>query len=124
MALTSRPPAPSMSGLRLPGYGYLNDIPVYRDPVDIPRVQQPQRQTPDLVKVQFGAGDKGIVGSLLRAANGEESGLTGVPPEYAAKLLTQWGYPTSMDALSADEWEQRISANAMQINPLDLLGGY
>ena len=113
-----------MSGLRLPGYGYLNDIPVYRDSVDIPRVQQPQRQTPDLVKVQFGAGDKSIVGSLLRAANGEESGLTGVPPEYAAKLLTQWGYPTSMDALSADEWEQRISANAMQINPLDLLGGY
>ena len=62
--------------------------------------------------------------ALLRAANGEESGLTGVPPEYAAKLLTQWGYPTSMDALSADEWEQRISANAMQLNPLDLLGGY
>ena len=69
------------------------------------------------------------MGSLLRAANGEESGLTGVPPgvckcpSMRQMLLTQWGYPTSMDALSADEWEQRISANAMQLNPLDLLGG-
>ena len=58
MAITSRPPAPSMSGLRLPSYGYLDDIPVYRDPVDIPRIQQSTYETPDLVKIQFGAGTR------------------------------------------------------------------
>ena len=114
-----------MSGLTLPSYGYMGDVPVYRDSVRIPDIKRTAPNPPDLVKIQYGAGDKNIVGSLLRAASGEESGLVGVPPDYAAMLLQSWGYPTSMDALSADEWAARISANAaMNPNPFDLIGGY
>ena len=126
MALRSRPPEPKIGGLTLPSYGYMGDIPLYREAVRIPEVDMRRPEPPDLVKIQYGAGDKNIVGALLRVVAGEESGLdVPPPPDYAATLLQSWGYPTSMDALSADEWAARISANAaMNPNPFDLIGGY
>ena len=74
------------------------------------------------MKIQFGAGTRASWDRCYGLRMGRER-----PDRRAArvcsKLLTQWGYSNPMDALSADEWEQRISANAMQLNPLDLLGG-
>jgi len=125
MAIRSRPPAPQLGRMpSLPGYGYLDDVPVYRDPVRIPDIRRTEPQFPDIVRAQFGAGDKNTVGALLRTVAGEDGGMTGVPPEYAAHLLQSFGYPTAMDALSADEWDQRIKANATLPNPLDMFGGY
>ena len=119
-----KPPAP-------PQFGTPGGMPIRRTEITPPRpvapeqaFETPEFQMPDLVSVRYGAGDKQIVGSLLKAANGEESGLTGVPASYATKLLQSWGYPTTMDAWTADQWDAAIKANAAMTNPMAALMGY
>jgi hypothetical protein len=118
---------------RPPGYGYLGDIqtPIQRTQPKLPQAEDPAKafpqqemQMPDVVKVRYGAGDKAIVGALLKAVNGEDSGLTGVSSTYAAKMLQGWGYPTAADAWTADQWKQALDANAAMMNPMGMLGGY
>jgi hypothetical protein len=114
--------------------GYAGDLPVRSTYPDLPKPQSPEQaqshmqdaipvasELPDIVRVRTGKGDPAIVGALLRQANGEESGLTGVPATYAAKVLQSWGYPTTMDAWDAATWESSIAANAAP-NPLTMLG--
>ncbi len=112
-------------------FGYPGGMKIQRTDVQMPKVEDPQyafpkqeMQVPDVVNVRYGAGDKNIVGSLLKAANGQESGLTGVTSTYAAKLLQTWGYPTTADAWTRDQWEQGIGSNAAMVNPTTMLGGY
>lgn len=118
-----------------PNFGNVGSLPIRRTQVELPRVEDPQyafkdmqpqqMQVPDIVNVRYGAGDKNVVGQLLKAANGEESGLTGVSSTYAAKLLQGWGYPTTADAWTYDEWDAALKANAGMVNPMQmLLGGY
>ncbi len=119
---------------RPPDFGYVGELPTRTSYPDIPQPQSPDRiaahvqsampvssDLPDIVRVQRGKGDPAIVGALLRQANGEESGLVGVPATYAAKVLQGWGYPTTMDAWDATTWETTIAANAAP-NPLTMLG--
>ncbi len=119
---------------RPPDLGYPGDLPIR---TSYPKIAEPQapdqarqhmetavapnRELPDIVRVRFGKGDPAIVGALLKQANGEESGLVGVPATYAAKMLQSWGYPTAMDAWDAATWESSIGANAAP-NPLSMLG--
>lgn len=120
-----RIPKPQLGEMpNLPQYGYMNDVPIFTEPVEIPRFDFPDVEMPLIARVQYGAGDKQIVGSLLRTANGEGGDLPGISPTYAASLLTGWGYPTSMDAWSADQWANAIGANAQQVTPMDILEGY
>lgn len=123
---------------RLPqprGFGYLGDARIRATQTRLPQVADPEQiayelsqyrppKMPDVVRARYGAGDKQMVGSLLRAANGEDSGLTGVSPMQAVKILDSFGYPSSADAWTYDQWEQAITANAVQPNPLDVLGMY
>lgn len=121
---------------RPPDYGYLGEMKLPRIEVRLPEVQSPEDawdylepyrqpvQVPDVVRVRYGAGDKATVGELLRIANGEASDLLGVSPSYASELLTGWGYPTSMDAWTADQWEASIGSRALEPNPLTLLNGF
>lgn len=119
---------------RPPDFGYIGGLAV---PNSSPRIAAPQEpdaafeqmqnaipvaeDLPDLVRVQYGKGDAQIVGALLKQANGEDSGLVGVPSTLAVRLLQSWGYPTTMDAWDAATWEQTIGTNA-QPNPLQMLG--
>lgn len=122
-----RIPQPQFGGMpRLPQYGYMNDVPVMSEPVEIPRLDLPEVEVPLIARVQYGAGDKDIVGALLRIANGEASDLPGISPSptYAVDLLTGWDYPTSMDAWNADQWANAIGTNAQMPTPLDILEGY
>lgn len=128
-------PAPSRIGyagdLRVPGdfdFAYnMGELPEIRDPIAPDRVAQefeygyPDIQLPDVVSVYFGAGDRETVGDLIRIVNGEEAGLEGVSPEIATYLLNQWGYPTTFDAWSSDEWEAALASN-QPASPLDGLG--
>jgi hypothetical protein len=115
-----------------PNWGYVDQIPIRRTQPIQSQVREPsmpelnqELQMPDVVKVRFGAGDKAIVGALLKAVNGEESGLTGVSSTYASKMLQGWGYPTTADAWTSDQWKQALDANAATMNPMGpLLGGY
>jgi hypothetical protein len=118
---------------RPPSWGYLGDLqtPIQRTQPKLPQVEDPAKafpqqemQMPDVVKVRYGAGDKAIVGALLKAVNGEDSGLTGVSSTYAAKMLQGWGYPTTADAWTSDQWKQALDANAAMTNPMGMLGGY
>lgn len=119
--------------LRMPkpqNWGYVGDTKIRQTQLQPGQYREPQlempteMQVPDVVRVRYGAGDKAIVGSLLKAAKGEESGLTGVSSTYAAKMLQQWGYPTEADAWTKDQWKSALDANAAQVNPMALLGGY
>jgi hypothetical protein len=116
-----------------PGWGYIEGSPIRRTQLPQSNVREPQSsfgqqqemQVPDIVRVRTGAGDKAIVGALLKAANGEESGLVGVPSTFAATLLESWGMPTTADAWTADRWKQELDARAATVNPMTpLLGGY
>lgn len=122
---------------RPPNFGYLGDLQVPQpdlryDAPDTPQqvdsfVKQNYEQPatiPDSLRARYGAGDPKMVGALLRAANGQESGLNGVPPTYATKLLQQWGFPTTMDAWDANTWDTAIKGHASDQNPLTLLRGY
>ena len=122
---------------RPPDYGYLGDMQVPQpdlsyDAPDTPEyVDQFMKQNyeqpaniPDPLRAKYGAGDKNMVGALLKAANGQESGLMGVPPTYAAKLLQSFGYPTTADAWDAPTWQAAIESHAADSNPLTLLRGY
>lgn len=109
---------------QLPSYGYLGNERVLPDQVDIPRPEMPrfqQPEIPDIVRAQFGAGDKTMVGALLRAANGQDSGIAGLSPEYAVKLLTDFGYPTDAAAWDAATWQSAIDAHAIEPNLLSVL---
>jgi hypothetical protein len=122
----------SMQMPKPPNWGYVGDTKIRQTQLPQSQVREPQldyppeeMQMPDIVKVRYGAGDKQIVGALLKAANGEESGLTGVSSTYAAKMLQDFGYPTTADAWTADQWKQALDANAATVNPMaPLLGGY
>jgi len=123
-----------LNPLKLPkpqDFGYPGELGIRQTQVQMPKVEDPQyafpkqeMQVPDIVNVRYGAGDKAIVGSLLKAVKGEESGLTGVSSTYAVRLLQQWGYPTEADAWTADQWKQGLDANAGMSNPMAMLGGY
>lgn len=114
-----------------PNWGYVGDTKIRQTQLQQPQYREPQlpepqeMQMPDVVRVRYGAGDKQIVGALLKAVRGEESGLTGVSSTYAAKTLQQFGYPTEADAWTADQWKQALDANAATMNPMGaLLGEY
>lgn len=112
-----KPPSP-------PDYGYINSMPIQQTQVDLPQMQPvklPELQIPDVVRAMHGAGDKNMVGALLKAAAGEDSGLIGVSPTFAASLLGKMGYPTNADDWSPDQWQQSIDANAMKPNLLTIL---
>jgi hypothetical protein len=105
-------------------YGYAGDLALPETQVNLPAVKVPRpepMQTPDIVRAQYGSGDKAIVGSLLRAANGEDSGMVGITPTFAARILTSFGYPTTMDGWTGDQWAAAIDGNAGKLNPLDIL---
>ena len=92
-----------------PNYGYVGDIPIQRTQPKLPQVVAPEdafpqqkMQMPDVVKARYGLGDKNTVAALLRAANGEDSGLVGVTSTYATKLLQSANMPTTMDAWTAE----------------------
>lgn len=107
-----------------PGYGYLGDLALPATTVRLPKPAPPdlqQPRIPDVVRAQYSAGDKQVVGDLLRAANGEENGLVGITPTFAARILTSFGYPTTMDAWTADQWSSAIESRALEMNPLDIL---
>lgn len=120
---------------RPPSFGAPGGIPIRRTQPELPRVQEPEyafremtqnqqpMQMPDIVRVRYGAGDKQIVGALLKAASGQESGLTGVSSTYAAKLLQSWGMPTDANAWSGPDWDAAIKANAGMTNPMQMLLG-
>lgn len=120
---------------QIPDYGYLGgfsirpteapDIPTPMAPEAVAEhlagYSQPPRM-PDIVRAHYGSSDREMVGRLLMAAAGEESGLQGVSPTMAAGLLEGWGYPTTMDAMSADEWEQALMSHVNDYNPIRTLG--
>lgn len=125
-----RLPSPSFHG-----YGYLGGVEVpMMEPLEIPdpispedaqRYLEPYQQpipVSDSMRAQFGAGDRTMVGKLLLAANGQDSGLVGVSPSFASHLLTSWQYPTDPMALDADGWQALLSQHALDANPLSLLG--
>jgi hypothetical protein len=113
----------------------VGNLPIRRTQPQLPKVEEPQyafrdmqqnqqpMQMPDIVRVRYGAGDKQIVGALLKAASGQESGLTGVSSTYAAKMLQSFGYPTTADAWTGPEWDAAIKGNAGMTNPLQMLLG-
>lgn len=108
------------------GYGMAGDLRLPRHRPELPEVQPPDFQRPrmpDLVKAQLGAGDKAVVGDLLRIANGEPATLSGIPSTYATRLLQSWGYPTAMDAWTADQWKQAIDAKAAETSGAAALMG-
>ncbi len=122
---------------RPPDWGYLGDMQVpqpdlsYDAPDSPEQVAQFTQQNyeqpaviPDALRARYGAGDKQIVGALLKAANGQESGLNGIPPSYATQLLQSFGYPTTADAWDAATWQAAIESHAADSNPLTLLRGY
>ena len=112
-----------------PDFGFLGGQKIQQTEVRLPRVEPTGQEfrVPDMVSVRFGKGDKNTVGALLRAASGQDSGLTGVSSTYAAKLLESWGYPTNPDAWTGDQWDAALKANAA-VDPMaamsGLLGGY
>lgn len=122
---------------RPPDWGYLGDMQVPTPDLSYDAPQTPEQADsfmksnyeqpatiPDSLRARYGAGDPKMVGALLRAANGQESGLMGVPPTYAASLLQSFGYPTTMDAWDGPTWDAAIKSHAADQNPLTLLRGY
>lgn len=105
------------------GYGMVGPLRLPKHEPELPKVLPPEQafrdmpkpqqfKVPDLVTVRNGAGDPAVVGDLLRAANGEPTQkYQNIPATYAAKLLQSFGYPTTMDAWTADEWKAAIDAN-------------
>lgn len=77
---------------------------------------------PDLVRVQFGVPDKALIGQLLQAANGQNSGLVGVPSTLAAQRLTQLGLPTRADDWTAAQWQQKIDELSAIPTPMSVMG--
>jgi hypothetical protein len=139
MAGISAPPIPNYSPLELPrpyDYGYLGGQPMADPFADVTQVKLPTPddvsstiqqyappiQMPDIVQANYGKGNKMMVGALIKAANGQDSGLTGVSQAYAVKLLTQWGYPTDPNAWSSDQWAAALDQAAAEPNLLTALG--
>ena len=129
-----------------PGFGYLGETRApgnydfaYQANV-VPQLPKPQDPNyleealafpqgpgvPDLLRVHYGAADKAIVGDLLRIVEGSEPAqLRGITAELAQKYLTDWGYPSQMDAWTADEWASGLEAHSLDFNPLTLFNiGY
>lgn len=99
------------------------------DPRDVTTPEQAARtidnfrepiRMPDAVRASMGAGDRQIVGELLKIVNGQESGLK-VGPDIARSLLDQWGYPHDPDAWSYDEWQQAIESRSLEPSPEQLI---
>ena len=118
--------------LQLPapqGYGYMGDgtrapfsaqfaysmgeVPQFQPPMQPDQVSrelgiQPDR-VPDVMAVSQGRKDKQIVGELLNIVAGEPSQLRAITPALAAQFLEHWGYPTSRDAWTYDEWAAALT---------------
>lgn len=77
---------------------------------------------PDTVRVKYATPDRVMVGALLKAANGEESGLVGVPAWMAANRLNELGMPSRMDDWTADQWQTALAQYEGQPSVLALLG--
>lgn len=82
----------------------------------------PPIQMPDIVQAQYGKGNKVIVGALLKIANGQDGGLTGVDQARALKLLNEWGYPSDASAWTAEQWQAALDQAATEPNLLTALG--
>lgn len=123
---------------KAPNFGYMNPddpVPIQSTEVEQIRIPEPEQsfrqmnegfepiQIPDVVRVQYGAGDFNIVKNLLAVVNDKEHQLSGVSKEFATRMLTKWGYPTDPSAWTADVWEAKLAERALDPNPLTFLGG-
>lgn len=116
------------------GFGYLGDFRVRSTPMPEIDVASPQEigshfanlpepvPLPDLVVATQGPVNRETVGRLLRAANGEESGWTGVSATDALARLQSLGMPARAEDWDIPTWEANIAKYEMQPNALSLLG--
>jgi hypothetical protein len=110
-----------MGGLGLPKTEIMPPDPMTPDQLAYQMQPYEMPELPDAVVMRYGKGDKNVVGDLLRIVAGEQTQRMGVSPTQAASWLTEWGYPTTMDGWTADQWAAALETNAAELTPLDLL---
>ena len=101
--------------------------PIQIDPERIDRMTAnlaPNLVMPDIVRVQWGAGDYGVLQELYKIMADQPTNLVGIDKPCACRQLTKWGYPLNPADWAPEQFEELMAVHAGQPNPLSLLGGF